>query len=307
MSTLSSVLPYYGGKRTIAPRIVGLMRSDRRMLVDACCGSLAVLMAAEPCAMEIANDLYGGVILLGRVLASDRYGDLANRVARTIAHEDLFTEAVERRADDIEPPERVEDVTDAHVEAAYWLLIESWIGRNGVAGSDRGNRTAARRYTPNGGSGGVRWSAVADSIHGWHERLARVWFQRVDVCELLERMLDAERSSKKPHEIAAVIYIDPPYRSKAGKRYRVKFTEQKHAQVSELARSFRHAQVLVSCQEGDGTPPLYPGWDVARFEDAPTQANAGRKGPSAGGGKPAELVLMRPGTGPKAMLFGGGA
>lgn len=67
-AALTAILPYFGGKRNLAPTIVARMRKHRAYW-ELCCGSLAILFAKPKSSMEAACDLNGSVCNLARVLA----------------------------------------------------------------------------------------------------------------------------------------------------------------------------------------------------------------------------------------------
>ena len=71
MSVASPVLrppiPYFGGKQTIAQRVITEMPGHKHY-VEPFCGSLAVLLAKEPVAHETVNDLDGDLVNFWRVL-----------------------------------------------------------------------------------------------------------------------------------------------------------------------------------------------------------------------------------------------
>lgn len=239
---IKSTLPYFGGKRIMAPRIVEEL-GGRPNYCEPFMGSLAVLMERPRArGIEVANDLWGHAVNLARVLGSDRYDELADRVARTLAHEDLFAEAKAKTPEDLVESEvapSVEAVSDAHVERAYWLLVCSWVGRNGYTGTKGYNSDIARRFTANGGDPAARWVSVAESIPVWHERLRSVMFYRMDAIELLIRLEDVDRWA---------IYADPPYVD-AGKAYVVNGEEDSvswHTRLRDALAAKRRSRVVLS-------------------------------------------------------------
>ncbi len=170
---IKSILPYFGGKRTLAPRIVAEF-GRHHAYGEICCGSLAVLMGKQPAAMEVVCDLYGHVINLARFMVSDRWEELCGRLARTLMHDDVFLEAKANAADEdlsieLVPAESSGSIEAKHIDAAYWFFILSWMGRNGAAGTRGYNQTISTRYTSNGGSGGLRWCQAVDSIPAWRD------------------------------------------------------------------------------------------------------------------------------------------
>ncbi len=269
MTTIGAILPYYGSKRTLAPRIVAEL-GPHSAYWEPFCGSAAVIMAKPRAAMETMNDLYGDLINLARVLASDAAAALYARCRRTLAAQDLFAEAQDEIRKDGPVADSVAAVKPAHVERAYWFLIESWQGRNGVAGTVQTNRTCSRRYTPNGGHGATRWKSATESIPAWHERLRDAIITREDGLTLLEKLEDHP---------ATAIYCDPPYFLKSDK-YVHDFATADHARLAEALARFRRARVVVSYYDHAALAELYPSdrWSKVECPTTKNSMQAARRG-----------------------------
>lgn len=289
---IRSTLPYFGGKRTMAARIVEEL-DGRPNYCEPFMGSLAVLMARPRMGdMEIANDLWGHAVNLARVLASDRYGELVDRVARTLVHEDLFAEAKSKTPEDLaegEAAPSVEGVADAHVERAYWLLVYSWIGRNGHAGTKGYNGNIARRFTASGGDPTMRWVSLAESIPAWHERLRRVMFCRMDAIAMVERLEDTDRWA---------IYADPPYVG-AGRAYVVNGEADSvawHTRLRDVLAAKVHTRVVLSYYPHPLVDELYGdlvasgSWTRREVEVTHATGHQAKRGQK--GDRKVELLLM---------------
>ena len=90
----TSLAPWFGGKRTLAPQIVAAM-GDHKVYWELFSGSMAVLMGKPTVKMETVNDLHGDLINLARVVqdplsAEDIYG----RLQRTLFAEPLFRDSL---------------------------------------------------------------------------------------------------------------------------------------------------------------------------------------------------------------------
>jgi DNA adenine methylase len=72
-------IPYFGGKITLGPEIAGLLPPHLHY-VEPYCGSLAVLLAKPPAAMETVNDLDRALVTFWRVLR-ERPEELARAAA----------------------------------------------------------------------------------------------------------------------------------------------------------------------------------------------------------------------------------
>lgn len=270
---LTSVAPWFGAKRSLAP-IIAQELGPHRAYCEPFCGSLAVLFALKPCSMEIANDLNGDLINLVRVLASPHYTDLAERVARTLMAHELYRESAAIVADAASVPiaASVAAVNPKHVERAYWFLVCAWQGRNGVTGvckTSNGGMHVARRFTAGGGHGPTRWRGVAESIPAWHERLRNVLIDRMDAFKLLAKLDDTADWA---------IYCDPPYLVKSTP-YTHDFAPADHRRLTDLLLRFRHARVVVSYYDHPDLADLYPvdHWTIRRLPGNKNMSNTAKR------------------------------
>lgn len=245
---ITRIAPWFGSKSRLAPRIVEEI-GQHKAYAELFCGSCAVLLAKPEASMEIANDLYGSVINLARVLASEHHATLKERASRLLMHEQLFVEFKAKcRDSEHAVAESSDAVTDEHVDAAIAFFVRSWMGRNGAAGTHESNATMARRFTSNGGSGGLRWHQAVQSIDAWHERLKRVQWSQMGAIEMAERIDDSD---------AWAIYADPPYLKK-GTKYIHDFAPEDHERLAAALDAKRNARVLVSYYDDPLLDELYP-------------------------------------------------
>lgn len=264
---IKAIAPWFGGKRTLAPRIVQEL-GPHSAYWEPFCGSMAVLFAKRPSPMETVCDLHGDLINLTRVLASERCSELWERSRRTLMHDEHFADAKTTCAEtDAVVAPSIQGVGDEHLERAYWYLVMSWMGRNGNSGTGMGNVTVAARYTSNGGSGGFRWLQAVGSIPAWHERLQAVHIKQQDGIDLLERVEDSPKS---------VIYADPPYLKK-GTKYIHDFESADHERLSAVLSRFRHTRVVVADYDDPHLDRLYPGWTKVDCAMSKGLANAGKR------------------------------
>src|SRR5688572_22221919 len=91
VAKINAILPYFGGKRTIAPAIVREI-GKHSVYWEPFCGSLAVLLAKRQVNSETVNDLNGDVTNLAKVIATDRWAALKDRLDRTHFSQGLFHE-----------------------------------------------------------------------------------------------------------------------------------------------------------------------------------------------------------------------
>lgn len=266
---LTSIVPYFGAKRFLSAEIVSEF-GPHSMYWEPFCGSLAVAMAKKPSPEDNVNDIYGPVINLARVIASNRCSELYDRLYRTLNSGDIFEGSRDewiKERDDIVMAPMGERPGDGQVESAYRFFVVSWMGVNGVSGTKKCNYHRAKRWSPGGGSGAVRWCSAVESMPAWHERLRRINIHHLDAFEVLAKITDHPKT---------VIYLDPPYiiggdRS-GGSRYCHEFADSDHERLAELARRFKQARVLISYYDNERLADLYKGWTKKTFDVQSTMA-----------------------------------
>lgn len=256
---LKSLVPWFGAKRTLAPKIVRLL-GKHTAYWEPFCGSMAVLMAKPPCRNESVNDLHGDLINLAKVIQHPQLGPaLYRRLRRVLMCEDLVREAKTRvRHGPLMPP----------LQRAFYYFIDAWLGRNGVAGTHSTNGGFSRRFTDRGGSSAVRLASAVRSIPAWRKRLSRVTILRCDAFEILGRICD---------QPGMAIYCDPPYLEK-GARYMHDFTDVDHDRLAASLHRFRRARIVLSYYEHDRLEELYPDWTRHRIEVTKKMTHAGHQG-----------------------------
>jgi len=282
---ISALLPYFGSKRTLAPRIVAEL-GPHRSYWEPFCGSMAVLLAKPVCSQETVNDLYGDLVNLARVIRHARYGPaLYRQLRRTMVHERLFAEA-ETIVRDAEYRPCADVVGPADAERAYQFFVACWLGRNGVIGTTKGScgKQFSVRYTTNGGIQGTRFVSAVSSIPCWRRRISEVTILCRDGFKLLERIEDAEGTA---------IYCDPPYLAK-GAEYIHDFEAGDHARLAGLLGRFRAARVVVSYYQHPALDKLYPGWTSVICNVTKSLVNQGRRGRESKAIAPEVLLVNGP-------------
>lgn len=287
---IGSLAPWYGAKRTLAPRIVEQL-GQHRVYWEPFCGSCSVLFAKERCTYETVNDLHKDLINLALVVQHEESAQhLYKRVAATLFHEDLLPLAKQHLLG-----ERSHD--SPNMERAYWYLIFSWMSLNGISGTPLHHTgTFAVRYSGNGGNGAIRWASVCESIPDWHQRLIGVQILSRDAFEILPRIDDAAGTA---------LYIDPPYLEK-GARYVHDFEQKDHERLEEVLRRFKRCRVVVSYYAHPLLADLYPGWtviDSSKLRIAKSMVNSGKRDQGGRTEAPEVLLVNGPAIGGQSNLF----
>jgi DNA adenine methylase len=240
---IRAIAPWFGAKRNLAAKIVEIL-GPHKVYWEPFCGSMAVLLNKSPCEMETVNDLHGDLINLARVIQDKDLGfQLYDKLCRTLYTEQFFRESKERWTTG-------ETNGEPDLDRAYDYFVASWMGLNGVSGTQRYNYQFALRWTVGGGQGARRWRSVVESMPAWHKRLQNVVIVQRDAFEILDNIKDAKETA---------IYCDPPYFDKSDK-YVHDFTEEQHKQLALSLQRFKQAQVLVSYYDDPRLDSLYEGF-----------------------------------------------
>jgi DNA adenine methylase len=240
---IPALVPWYGSKRTIAPRIVEEL-GPHSVYWEPFAGSAATLLAKPPSRVEVLNDLHGHATNLARVIRDPIAGARFYRQARRILFsEGVFEDAIQTLGSiGVHASARFPDV-----DRAVAFIIASWMGRNGHAGTNTQTGLAVR-YSDSGGDPAVRWQSVVRSIPAWRSRLARVQILQRDAFQLLAKIADRPR---------VAIYVDPPYLAKSAK-YVHDFDAADHDRLATALARFRRARVVVSYYAHPRLADLYP-------------------------------------------------
>lgn len=281
---IRAIVPWFGSKRVLAPRIVEAL-GPHRAYWEPFCGSMAVLLAKPVCSQETVNDLHGDLVNLGLVIQHPELGpQLYRRLRRTLVHEELHrcSKAV-CSTPGIWTPFRTDPMRleKRDLDRAYWYFIASWLGRNGTIGTHNYNNNFCARYTVNGGIQGTRFASAVDSLPAWRRRMREVTILQKDGFELLGKIED---------QAGVAIYCDPPYlretrcpsggfnRTSGSATYIHDFESEDHDRLAESLRRFRLARVVVSYYDHPRLAELYPGWSKELIPVAKGMAVQGKRG-----------------------------
>ncbi|NIP26654.1 MAG: DNA adenine methylase [Phycisphaerae bacterium] len=244
---IKAIAPWFGGKRRLAPLIADLL-GRHRAYWEPFCGSMAVLFAKKPCEMETVNDLHGDLINLARIVQDKELGfKLYDKLSRTLYAEQFFREAKKRW---LSAP-RDFDAAEPDIDRAYDYFVASWLGINGVSGTERCNYQFALRWCVGGGQGAIRWTSVIESMPAWHKRLRNVVIIQRDAFEIIENIKDKHHTA---------VYCDPPYIEKSDK-YVHDFNENDHQRLAQALQRFEKARVIVSYYDHPKLETLYEGFE----------------------------------------------
>lgn len=241
---------YYGGKTTIADRIVAALPAHRHY-VEPFAGSLAVLLAKPPSLMETVNDLDGNLMTFWRVLR-DRPEDLM-RVCALTPHSRAEHQSAYNLdgCDDLERARRV------------WVCLTQ--GRGNTL-----RRTGWRHFQDPGRRGPTSMpdylTSYVTRMRGTADRLAHVSLEARDA-------LDVVRDYGKHAEV--LIYADPPYlgSTRSSRQYGVEMShDSEHEALAEALHDCQ-ASVVLSGYHSALYDALYGSWDRVEIAAYTGQGN----------------------------------
>jgi DNA adenine methylase len=232
---------YYGGKTTLAERIVDLL-PEHSHYVEPFAGSLAVLLAKPRSEMETVNDLDGDLMTFWQVLR-EQPDELARVCALTPHARIEHQRAYDREGcDDLERARRV------------WVLLSQ--GRGSTL-----RKTGWRFYRDPAGSTysfPEYLNAYVDRMPPAAERIAGVSLVSRDALEVVRDY------GKHPN---VLLYCDPPYlaSSRNSTNYRHEMAgEQEHRDLADALRD-ANASVVLSGYASELYENLYAGWHRAEM------------------------------------------
>ncbi|WOF23807.1 DNA adenine methylase [Microbacterium betulae] len=255
MSVLKPPIAYFGGKTSLAERIVALM-PEHDGYIEPFAGSLSVLLAKpKPAGIEVVNDIDGRLMTFWRVLR-DRPLDLARAAALTPHSRAELEQAMQLRT----------DLDELETARQVWVLLTQ--GRSRTL-----NRTGWRFFAdPAGRNTGASYAMYMDAYRGRiipaAERIAAVSLENRDALDVIAQYGQHARN---------LLYVDPPYLSstRQGGRYAHEMSAAvDHERLLDALLDCR-AAVMLSGYAADLYDRALTGWD--RVELAGFTGNAVQK------------------------------
>lgn len=202
--------PYYGGKAKLAARIAVALPAHRHY-VEACAGSLAVLLAKQPAEQETVNDADRRLMTFWRVLR-ERPAELERACALT-----PHSRAERELALTIDPD------TLPELEVARRVFVALTQGRSAtLARTGWRNQVAPSHPMP------LALAKYAGRLGPAAARIAQVSLECRDATEMV---------TAYGTEPTSLIYVDPPY--------------EQHSPDGELMRKWNYGTEMPSAAHGD--------------------------------------------------------
>ena len=233
---------------------------EHRHYVEPFCGGMAVLLRKDPEGVsEVANDVNGNLTNFYRVLRSERlFGKFLRRVRLTPFGRDSWEEA-RRRLAELPADRRVARA------AAFFVL-----NRMSLAGRNNDFTGITKTRTRGGMNAEVNaWLGGVEGLRQVHDRLKRVVVENRPAVRLM-----------KGHDVkGCVMYCDPPYpactRSSPDAYGEFEMSDGDHEEFLAVAKSLRHAAVLISGYPCEMYDEALADWDRHEF-DVPNHAAGGK-------------------------------
>lgn len=297
--TIKALAPWFGGKRTLAPRIVAEL-GKHSAFWEPFVGGFSILADKPVSPMETVNDLHGDLINLARVVQSDELAPrLFDRLLRTSPSEYALTESSSRLGDRRGMAAAPES---ADLDRAFDYFVLSWLGRNGTGGTKSDNTGFCVRFTSNGGSAAKRFRSAVESVPAWWERLRNVVILNRDAFDILDKIED---------KAGTVIYCDPPYIAKGASYVHDFDTEDEpedgslwgdkkarrvnhHRLLAESLSRFRKTRVVVSYYDHPAVRELYDGWTFVSCPMTKAMVNQGMRDSKGATVAPEVLIVNGP-------------
>lgn len=244
--------PYYGGKTTLAPRIVNLL-PDHKHYVEPFAGGLSVLLAKAPSPMETVNDLDGQLMTFWRVLR-ERPAELVEVCALTPHSRREHELAYDRDTDD-----------ELEVARRVWVSLTQ--GRGGTL-----RRTGWRHFQA---TGDRRGPGMPDTLTSYVERMRGVAARLAEVSLECRDALQVVGDYGRHAEV--LLYVDPPYQGsvRSSRQYLVEMSQDsEHEALAEALHGCK-AAVVLSGYDSPLYAALYAGWHRTELATRTAQGNHG--------------------------------
>lgn len=248
--TLTPPFAYYGGKTTLAQRIVDVLPAHRHY-VEPFAGSLAVLLAKPRSLMETVNDLDSDLVTFWRVLR-ERPDDLM-RVCALTPH----SRAEHQAAYDLDGCDALE------LARRVWVCLTQ--GRGNTL-----RRTGWRHFQDPGSRGPT---SMPDYLSAYVERMQGAT-ERLHAVSLESRpALDVIADYGKHPEV--LIYADPPYlgSTRSSRQYAVEMSHDREHEDLAAALLACRASVVLSGYDSPLYAQLFPDWHRVEFATYTGQGN----------------------------------
>ncbi|MEO4030675.1 DNA adenine methylase [Chromobacterium vaccinii] len=250
----SPIIPWIGGKRRLADRLLPLFPPHSCYVEVFCGGAALFFLRPQPAACEIINDVNGDLVNLYRVV-QHHLEEFVRQFKWALSSRQVFAWLQETRP---------ETLTDIQRAARFFYLQQHAFGGK-VAGQSFGTSTTAPT---------VNLLRIEENLSAAHLRLAGVTVENLDWRRCIER-------NDREH---AFFYLDPPYWQTEG--YGVPFPFGEYEAMAEIMRSVR-GRVMVSINDHPDIRRAFAGHHMLELDIRYSNGNQRQGAPKSSG----ELVI----------------
>ena len=240
------IIPWQGGKRRLAHRILPLFR-DHTCYVEPFAGGAAMFFLKQPSEVEVLNDINGELVNLYRVV-KHHLDEFVRQFRWGLVSRQEFL-----AARDIDPAQ----LTDVQRAARFFYLQKLAFGGK-VSGQTFGTAATAPPR--------LNLLRIEEDLSAAHLRLARTTIEHLPWFECAQRY-------DRP---GTLCYMDPPYWGTAG--YGVEFGMDEYVRMAEFARCCR-GQVVVSVNDIPEMRDVFAGLSIETASTTYTVGAVNRDAP----------------------------
>lgn len=239
----SPIIPWIGGKRRLAKRIIPLF-PEHTCYVEPFAGGAAMFFLKQPAEAEVLNDINGELVNLYRVVK--------NHLEEFVRH---FRWALVSRQEFLwHQAARVETLTDIQRAARFFYLQKMAFGGR-VDGQTFGTSTTCRPK--------LNLLRIEEDLSQAHLRLTQSTIEHLPWAECIKRY-------DRPHTL---FYCDPPYWGTEG--YGVNFGLDQYTIMAELARTIQ-GRMVISVNDIPEMRAAFAGLTIDTADITYTVGGAGR-------------------------------
>jgi DNA adenine methylase len=252
-STFAPIIPWIGGKRRLAKRIIPLF-PEHSCYVEPFCGAAAIYFMKDQAKVEVLNDINGELVNLYRVV-KNHMDEFVRQFRWSLTSRQMFKWLQAT-------PE--ETLTDIQRAARFFYLQKNAFGGK-VSGQTFGTATTSAPR--------LNLLRIEEDLSQAHLRLSQTFIEHLAWDKCISKY-DREHT---------LFYCDPPYFGTEG--YGVDFGIEQYDRMAELARTIR-GKMVISVNDIPEMRSAFAGLNMESVDIAYTVGGAGR-----GQAKTAELII----------------
>lgn len=216
MQNALPIIPWLGGKRRLADKLIPLFPPHECYIEVFCGGAALYFLRPVPAPVEVINDINGELVNLYRVV-QNHLEEFVRQFKWAISSRQVFKWQQETK------PETLTDIQRA--ARFYYLQHHAFGGK--VSGQNFGTATTAPP---------INLCRIEESLSAAHLRLAGTTVENLHWQEIMRRY----------DRVHSFFYLDPPYWQTEG--YGVPFEWDQYEQMAEIMRQAK-GKVMVSIND----------------------------------------------------------